>query len=229
MNKEILVGYHGTSRRNCKDIIKNGFEASKTKEGHWLGKGIYFYENIYYAIEWGIIRFLLGNNSYDNYKKQCSVIKGMLNCGEYEILDLNDPLGYSIYQEILKNIKKRFPNEVEKISKGKDIEIIRLLEELESKTGEDYISIFDIITADYPKDIYDKKTENIWGNFLPCIQKQICVKNSSAIEKYEEINIDDENGETYFQLITKNREEYENEKQSRIIKKTARKNKKYSR
>ena len=229
MNKEILVGYHGTSRKNCKDIIKNGFKASKTKEGHWLGKGIYFYENIYYAIEWGIIRFLLGNNSYDNYKKQCSVIKGMLNCGEYEILDLNDPLGYSIYQEILKNIKKRFPNEVEKISKGKDIEIIRLLEELESKTGEDYISVFDIITADYPKDIYDKKTENIWGNFLPCIQKQICVKNSSAIEKYEEINIDDENGETYFQLITKNREEYENEKQSRIIKKTARKNKKYSR
>ena len=229
MNKEILVGYHGTSRKNCKDIIKNGFKASKTKEGHWLGKGIYFYEDIYYAIEWGIIRFLLGNNSYDNYKKQCSVIKGMLNCGEYEILDLNDPLGYSIYQEILKNIKKRFPNEVEKISKGKDIEIIRLLEELESKTGEDYISVFDIITADYPKDIYDKKTENIWGNFLPCIQKQICVKNSSAIEKYEEINIDDENGETYFQLITKNREEYENEKQSRIIKKTARKNKKYSR
>ena len=106
---------------------------SKTKEGHWLGKGIYFYENIYYAIEWGIIRFLLGNNSYDNYKKQCSVIKGMLNCEEYEILDLNDPLGYSIYQEILKNIKKRFPNEVEKISKGKDIEIIRLLEELENK------------------------------------------------------------------------------------------------
>ena len=153
----------------------------------------------------------------------------MLNCEEYEILDLNDPLGYSIYQEILKNIKKRFPNEVEKISKGKDIEIIRLLEELENKTGEDYISIFDIITADYPKDIYDKKTENIWGNFLPCIQKQICVKNSSAIEKYEEINIDDENGKTYFQLITKNREEYENEKQSRIIKKTVRKNKKYSR
>ena len=229
MNKEILVGYHGTSRRNCKDIIKNGFKASKTKEGHWLGKGIYFYENIYYAIEWGIIRFLLGNNSYDNYKKQCSVIKGMLNCEEYEILDLNDPLGYSIYQEILKNIKKRFPNEVEKISKGKDIEIIRLLEELENKTGEDYISIFDIITADYPKDIYDKKTENIWGNFLPCIQKQICVKNSSAIEKYEEINIDDENGKTYFQLITKNREEYENEKQSRIIKKTVRKNKTYSR
>lgn len=66
-------------------------------------------------------------------------------------------------------------------------------------------------------------------NFLPCIQKQICVKNSSAIEKYEEINIDDENGETYFQLITKNREEYEDEKQSGIIKKTARKNKKYSR
>lgn len=229
MNKEILIGYHGTSRGNCEDIIKNGFKASKAKEGHWLGTGIYFYENIYYAIEWGIIRFLLGNNSYDNYKKQCSVIKGILNCEKYEILDLNDPLGYSVYQEILKNIQKRFPNEVEKISKGKDIEIIRLLEELESKTGEEYISIFDIITADYPKNIYDKKSENMWGNFLPCIQKQICVKNSSAIEKYEEINIDEENGETYFQLITKNREEYKNEKQSRIIKKTARKNKKYSR
>ena len=229
MDEETLIGYHGTSKCNCRDIIKNGFKASRAQEGHWLGTGVYFYENIYYAIEWGIIRFLFGNNNYNLYREKCSVIKGILNCKKYEVLDLNDPLGYEIYQEILKNIQERFPNTIEKINNGKDVEIIRLLEEVERKTGENYISMFDVITADYPKNIYNKKPENIWGNFLPCIQKQICVKNDNVIEKYEEVDIDKENGQTYFQVITKNREEYKNEKQSRIVKKTARENKKYSR
>lgn len=230
MNEEcVIVGYHGTSKDSCKNILTNGFKSSRAMEGHWLGTGVYFYENIYYAIEWGIIRFLSGNNNYEFYKEQCSVIKGVLNYEKYEVLDLNDPLGYEIYQEILKNIKERFPNIIDKINNGNDIEIIRLIEEIEKKTGEEYISIFDIITADYPKDIYNKQLKKTWGNFLPCVQKQICVKNKDVIERYEEVNLDDVKGKIYFDLIIKNREEYKNEKQSRIIKKATRENKKYSR
>ena len=229
MNEKTLIGYHGTTKECCANILLHKFDASKALEGHWLGTGIYFYENLYYAIEWGIIKFTNGNNDYEYYKEQCAVIKCILNYEEYNLLDLNDPLGYELYQAILDNIQERFPDKMAKIKNGNDIEIIRLLEELEYKTGEKYISMFDIIIADYPKDIYGKKIKKQYGNFLPCIQKQICVKNEKVIESYREIDVDAENGKLYFDTIIKNREVYENEKQSRIIAKTIRKNKKYSR
>ena len=85
--------------------------------------------------------------------------------------------------------------------------------------------MFDILIAEYPKDIYNKGNKNIKGNFLPCIQEQICVKNNDAISKIETINLEDKEVKSYFDIIKKNREVYKNEKQYRIIKKVNRKNK----
>lgn len=55
MNEEILLGYHATDIKNIESIINDGFVESKASKGHWLGRGIYFFENLYYAVEWEII------------------------------------------------------------------------------------------------------------------------------------------------------------------------------
>lgn len=217
--------YHGTSKENQESILMEGFRESKPKKGHWLGQGVYFYQNIYYAIEWNIINYTKKGDSYEDFTIKSTIIKATLNFEKFELLDLNDPIGYSYYLEIIENIKEKFPEKIKKIERNGDIEIIRLLEELEEKTGKQYISMFDVLMADYPKDIYNKRNKNIKGNFLPCIQKQICVKNKDVIEKIETINLKDKEIKDYFDTIKKNREVYKNEKQHRIIKKVSKKNK----
>ena len=220
--------YHGTSKERANSILIEGFKNSQI--GNWLGKGVYFYENIYYAIEWGIIYFLENSDIlYAEYTKKCAIIKAVLDWNRFELLDLNDPVGYKYYLKIVEEIKSRFPKRIESIKKGKDIEIIRLIEEIERETGEKYISMFDILIANYPKDIYKKGKKGVEGNFLPCIQKQICVKNQDVIEKIENIDLEECDIKQNFDIIKENREEYENEKQCRAIRKAIRKDKKYSR
>ena len=41
-----LIGHHGTLAEYVDDITKNGFKARYNDE-HWLGQGVYFYENNY--------------------------------------------------------------------------------------------------------------------------------------------------------------------------------------
>lgn len=226
MNNETKIQcYHGTSKRNQESIKENGFEESKPQKGHWLGRGIYFYKNIYYAIEWNIINYIKKGDSYIDFTIKSAIIEATLNFEKFELLDLNDPIGYSYYLAIIENIKEKFPEKIKKIERNGDIEIIRFLEELEEKTGEQYISMFDVLIADYPKDIYNKGNKNIKGNFLPCIQKQICVKNKDVIEKLEMINLNNKEIRDYFNIIKKNREVYKNEKQHRIIRKISKENK----
>ena len=57
MNEKTLVGYHGTKIENVEQILKNGFKMSKSKENNleWLGDGVYFWEDDYYAVQWNII------------------------------------------------------------------------------------------------------------------------------------------------------------------------------
>ncbi len=225
MNEEIqLICYHGTSSECKNNILKEGFKESKAEDNHWLGRGIYFFENLYYAIEWGVIYFMNGNK-YENYIQNAAIIRTVLNLENVSILDLNDPIGYIYYFNIIKCIKDRFPEKINSIKNENDIEIFRLLDEIENETGELYISEFDLIIAEYPKDIYKKGIEPIYGNFLPCIQKQICVKNSNIISQISEFNLNSSLIEDYFDIIIKNRKEINNAKQFGKIKKFARKNK----
>ena len=225
MNEETkIICYHGTTKESQESIFKEGFDESKPEQRHWLGRGIYFYQNIYYAIEWGIIHFINEDDTFSEYVSKCAVIEATLNLKDFEWIDLNDPIGYKVFLEIIEELKERFPKKIKKIEKDGDIELIRLIEKIEKNTGEDYISDFDIIMADYPKDIYKKGNKNQVGNFLPCVQKQICVKNKDVIQKIERMNLNSEIIEQYFDIIKENRKEYKNEKQHKITKKNVGKN-----
>lgn len=207
MDEEIEVKcYHATKKDNQELILNKGFKESEACKGYWLGKGVYFYKNIYYAVEWVIIKFIK-DNEYEVFLQNGTILKATINCKDYDLLDLNDPIGYKTYSEIIHYIKNKFPEKILKIERSGDIEIIRLIEEIEKLTGEKYISLFDILIANYPKDIYKKGNSKKNGDFLPCIQKQICVKNKDAIENIETMDLNDNVIKNYFDIIKKNREE----------------------
>lgn len=205
MNDNILVGYHATTTDNADLILTNGFIESQATEGHWLGRGVYFFDDLYYAIEWGIIGVIKQNiKRYKQLRDKCSILISDINIREYRVIDFSTPQGFAIFQHLLEEIKKNYPNEKYKAIEEKGYAyIIRVLEELEKAKGEEYISGFDVVCAVYPKKI-DKKQKNLPGNFISCVQKQICVKNVKTIENlrkmpYSEIT------EGIFGLVIQNR------------------------
>lgn len=214
---EALECYHTTANENISSILKNGFEPSKTDEEHWLGEGVYFFENLYYAVEWGIIGVIKKKvKDYEKLQNKCGILISNIDVKNYTILDLSSPIGYYIFDNMLNVIEKYYSQKKYEEIKDKGYKyIIQILENLEKIQSEKYLSKYDILCAIYPKNIYKKESNNKSGDFIVCAQKQICVKNRDAIlktEVYENDNIKD-----VFSLIVNNREEYY-ERKHKVIK-----------
>ena len=153
-----LEGYHATASNNVKTIISEGFVESKTNSEHWLGRGVYFFEDLYYAVEWEIIGVLKQRNIEDEKElKETDILLAKINCKDYEMVDLSTPYGCDIFNSLLDVIKYNYSSEeYEKILNKGDKYIIKVLENLEKTKREKYLSAFDIVCADYHKPIYKK-------------------------------------------------------------------------
>ena len=207
MNEKTLEGYHATSKENIQLIMKNGFIESKASIGHWLGKGIYLFENLYYAIEWEIIGVIKHDiTDYNEIEQKCGILIVDLDIDNYNIIDFSEPQGYAIFECLLQLIKANYSKEKyeEILNKGYAY-IIKILENLEKQNNVKYISRYDIICAVYPKYITKQKT-HLPGDFIHCIQKQICIKNKEAIKNIYELEHSDMT-KGIFDLITNNRGE----------------------
>lgn len=207
MNEKTLEGYHATSKENIQAIIENGFIESKANRGHWLGKGIYLFENLYYAIEWEIIGVIKHDiTNYDEIKQKCGILIVDLDIDNYNIIDFSEPQGYAIFERLLQLIKANYSKEkYEDILDKGYAYIIKVLENLEKQNNVKYISRYDIICAVYPKYITKQKT-HLPGDFIHCVQKQICIKNKEAIKNIYELEHSDMT-KGIFDLITNNRGE----------------------
>lgn len=204
MTDEICRGYHATARKNISSILNNKFIISKPGKHHWLGKGVYFFENIYYAIEWQLLGVIKKRNvEYDELMEESGIIVSEINTSNYSMLDLSNPYGLSIFEELLIKIKDYYGEaKYEEYKQKGDKFLIDLLEELEEQKNIKLLSNFDIISAEYPK--WMAREKNVPGNFIKCIQKQICVKNINAIVKSDEYT-DNEIIKSNYELILKNR------------------------
>lgn len=90
-----VEGYHGTARKNTKNITSEGF-VSKIRDDHWLGQGIYFYSDYDLALWW--IKTKMG--SVDG--SHCAVFKATMQCQEHLWLDLDSPKGVDyFFQEVM--------------------------------------------------------------------------------------------------------------------------------
>lgn len=207
MNIAMLKGFHATHIDNVNSIMKNGFYMSKPKFGHWLGKGVYFFADLYYAVEWEIIGVLKQYNIKDisETKKACIMVAD-INYSDYEIVDFNTPDGYEIYKCLLEILKRDMSEEEYKkvLDKG-DAYIFKILEELEEQKKEKYLSAFDIVCANYK--IPSEKNTNRKSDFCVGIQRQICVKNLRAISSVSKLNNDPLEAEI-LEVVKKNRGDF---------------------
>lgn len=206
MNGKILIGYHTTHKRNIKSILNNGFYMSPPNKGHWLGKGVYFFKDLYYAIEWKIIGVLKKQYIEDEADlKKSAILLADINVQDYEMIDLSTPKGCDIFYTLLEIIKENYSeDEYNEIIRKGDKYIIQVLEKLENIKREKYLSEFDIVCADYNKKILKKNMQKEW-NFISGTEKQICVKNLKAIIRTEELLEDGEEYKEECDLVIKNR------------------------
>lgn len=80
MGNEVLVGYHGSTSANCKEIRKFGFKPSNTG---WLGFGVYCFEDDRsFATKWA--RYKYSNGKVDAITCKISVSSDVF-------LDISDP------------------------------------------------------------------------------------------------------------------------------------------
>lgn len=208
MNETILKGYHSTHTDNLESIVRNGFYMSKPNAGHWLGKGVYFFVDLYYAVEWKIIGVLKKNNIEDSKEAENTcIIVANIDCESFEVVDFSVPDGYEIYKTFLEVLKDNLSSEEyeETVSKG-DKYIIKALEKLEIVQGEKYLSAFDVVCADYNRDLNNTTTRDVEkdGSFSRSNQIQLCVKNLKAISNIHKF-IDKEREADLLDIVKKNR------------------------
>ncbi len=203
MNEKTLIGYHGTLKKKVKDILQNGFEPSISKENEleWLGDGIYFWEDDYYAVQWNIIdierKHLTKNiENFNNY----DIIESKLVVSKSKLFELSSPEGSIIYNTFKKKMTDKFlkaglKEEMEELKLKSDKFWINLLED------NGFFDEFDIITAIYKN---SKSIEEFKDDIVLNAQKQICVKNKKCIVKSESYG-DTERIYTLFKMIVERR------------------------
>lgn len=101
-NQFQMVAYHGTLREFAENIREKGF-TPKIRKNHWLGQGVYFYDEFELA-HW----FIAINSKTDPQKKlgsgEIGIIKVNLGCSTEKILDLDTVQGINFFYQSIKDL-----------------------------------------------------------------------------------------------------------------------------
>ena len=180
MSQKILTWYHGTTKEKSESILKQGFKISKSQEQkyEWLGDGIYFWDDIFYAVQWNIIN--MEKNYNDKNEKNLmnyAIIKSKIIVNKSKLFDISSPEGSIIYSKLKKKLEKKLIESgseklVEKLKKQSDKFWINILED------NGFFKEFDVIMAEFKN---KKRNEKYKDDILLNVQKQICVKNQKCI------------------------------------------------
>lgn len=102
-------GYHGTCTKHRYSIEDGGLDPAKCKYrcDHWLGQGVYFFDDYEKAQWWA------SNSSSQNGNCGGVIYRSLIEAGDEEVLDLDDnnQLDYFLTETIntLEEIKKECP------------------------------------------------------------------------------------------------------------------------
>ena len=163
-----IVGYHGTTVYNAKEIIKSGFkiEKCKSRNDHWLGIGIYFFTDVSYAHWWA------------NMREPGVVLSGNIKCDDNKYLDLDNVQEINKFTDKCRYYKKQYPGKY--LDKNQyRCAMIELY-----KNDFDYLVVSKTFVLTKKSTFYKKyvlhlKMINEMG--MPLVQRQICVGSESII------------------------------------------------
>lgn len=199
MNVKVLIGYHATDFSNAEPILQNGFHESISENNQleWLGNGVYFWEDDYYAVQWNVINIekmlKIGTKKIPS---DYVILKATIKADKLKVFDISSPEGSIVYNEMKKQLIDKY------MEKGRQ-DIANRLINRSSKfwtnilENNGFFREFDIITAIYKN---EKNEENYKDDIVLNTQKQICVKNKKCI-KTTEIYSDNERISSLYSII----------------------------
>lgn len=203
MNK-IYVGFHGTLKENKNSIENNGFEKSisTNQQQHWLGEGVYFFEDEYYAVEWNVLDIKKKRKEGINLKvSDYILLKAFIICNINKLLDMSSPEGVILYKYFKDKLKKKY------IKEGKQTEIDKLNKRstkfwMNALADNGFFDEFDVLLASYVRS--KQRLGKNDDDFIKNHQRQICVRKLKCIHNIKEYNDIDRIKDLY-RIIIKNR------------------------
>ncbi len=205
------VLYHGTDKSSAKKIIADNFKPSEGNN-HWLGDGVYFYEEKFHAFKWEWYKCPKDKKKDKNYlKNRVAIVMAKVNCEESRVFNLDRIEHKLLFEEMYKEINTT-TKLLKNLKDGACAEGV-VLNYMFNKYG--YIKKFDIVKALFPiphKKYYNiiiqekckpikKKTHRL--TFMP--EVQVCIKNTSVIDKnsLKICDINDEVVDVFIELTQK--------------------------
>lgn len=185
-----IIGYHGTCSKHYESINENGLDPSKVKhrDDHWLGQGVYFFENQNLAEWWANDQ---ASKKYNNGTYPI-VYKSDIHTNEKKVLNLDDEAQldtfYDFCIELLKSVENS-DNSERPVFDEKKIRAV-FFDYYKIKNNIDVI----IYTFTKPTTTYAKqrsreelkKIVELTGMLqLSYKEKQICVSNKECIKSTE--------------------------------------------
>lgn len=185
-----LKGYHGTCSYAIKSIESRGLDpdATKYRSNHWLGQGVYFFEDVSQAMWWA------ENTSRRNRGSFPVVYSASIVVDEKHVLDLDDKVVLAGFIQFYKDNLK----EVDKFCKEEDAGLVfEDREQFRAVFFDYYRAVFGIkvIVFTFSKDVVGyvpnfpvNCAERQWQkDFLRDLnlsfkEKQICVSDKDCIK-----------------------------------------------
>lgn len=77
-----LTGYHGTIKEKANKIIEENSYILSNKNSEWLGTGVYFFKDFFWANRWA-------RNASKRWHGEPAVLQSCINCGDCGYFDLD--------------------------------------------------------------------------------------------------------------------------------------------
>lgn len=194
MNNEVL--YHGTKKTNANVILSSSKFNKSRGDRHWLGDGIYFYLEEFYAYNWLVYECKKNITKYDEdyIKDNYGIISVDLSIQKSRIFDLTYASHKILLDETINSCKKKDSKRFNNHSFPEGVALNILFNELK------YSNNYDLIVALFTERRKNYKNGNFRLNYIP--EKQYCVVNDSIISNFKNFNFDKKVKE-YMSIIEK--------------------------
>lgn len=172
--------YHGTTYDNLRKILAEHKMIPSRGTRHWLGDGVYFFKDDFYAYKW-IVQECHDKygNSYPDKINEYGILQVFLKVRQNRIFDLRNLEHKRIYDFTYKRILEEFnkKNDIpDQLTDGVVINYMFNILKFQRK--------YDLIIANY---FFKKKKSKGLPVQLQFIEQiQICVKNTRIIRKMKE-------------------------------------------
>lgn len=174
--------YHGTTKENAESIVKENCIKGSRGDRHWLGDGVYFYRDFWYALRWIRCR-----DKTEHFLQSHAIISAELNVQEKRIFSFLNPEHKILFDTVLETCekKKELLNMREEIVDGAVLNMMFK----KMKYGNEY----DMVEAIFIHEDKDMPVRGFHSRLYYFPEIQICVKNGEIIEQIQNMNINQAN------------------------------------